>query len=128
MGVAMIPVGMILSAKKLLLNKYVIGVIVFLLYSYLVYDYGYDKRETEVQLERAATVTKLVEKVNSIYDLSVAKSLSDRTELTTTISKLDGIIAKSRKQPLTDVPCVPSENFSYSWSELDEVLINDTTK
>lgn len=128
MGVVMIPLSTILSAKNLLLNKYIVGLVVLALYSYSLYNYGYDKREAEVQIERAVTISKLTESVNNIYEVSLAKSLSDKAELANTIGKLNSIISKSKQKPLTDVPCTPSENFVYSWSELDEVLINDTTK
>jgi hypothetical protein len=106
----------------MLANKYLIYVVVIVAALALGYYKGYSDKADEVQLKAYQDFVTVSEKLDKVYNFSVGKAEETRLYVSTTEGKLNSII-KGLNKPLTSVPCVPSEDFSSKWNELNNAAI-----
>ena len=112
--------------RKLLLNRYVQLLLVSIVVFIFAFNTGYQYKADKVEIAKAKEYKVLVEKLDKVYDFSVEKSNETRSILDLSGKKIDLIVQKVQKKqvPLTSVPCVPSEEFSSKWSEMNNAIIN----
>lgn len=108
----------------MLASKYGIYVVVFIVAIAIGYYKGYSDKADQVQLKAYKDFISLSEKIDKVYNFSVDKSEETRLYVSTTEGKLNSII-KGLNKPLTSVPCIPSEDFSSKWNELNATITSN---
>ena len=110
---------------ELLKNKYIQMLLVVFLALGLGYYKGYTDRSENLLVEQLKEFKLVTEKLDRIYNFSVAKSKESKDYIELTDSKLKAILVKVNKKqvPLTSVPCTPSEDFGKKWEELNNATI-----
>ncbi len=107
-------------------NRYIQLLLVFLLAVSLGYYKGYSVKSDEVEVKRLKEFEVVTAKLDKVYNFSVSKSDDARKYLVITNTKLKTIIDQLGSKPLTDTPCVPSQEFSIEWNKLNEALSSNT--
>lgn len=86
------------------------------------YYKGYSDKADAVALQELKDFKTVTEKLDKVYSFSVDKANSTRDYVNTTDMKLKSIISQLGKQPLTSIPCVPSEEFANKWNQINDTV------
>lgn len=105
---------------SLIKNKYIIYLILVVLFSVLSYYKGYNDKSEEVKLEQLQQFYSFQKKLDDIYKLSSAEADKAKVADTKIAATLETILGKVKGKPLSNVPCVPSDEFKDAWRKLDE--------
>lgn len=106
-----------------LTNKYVQLLLVGVLAFPLGYYKGYSDKSDAVALQNYEDFKQTIEKLDKVYDYSVTQTADSKKYIATTNSKLSSILAKIG--PLTNTPCVPTEEFTLKWNQLNDATIGN---
>lgn len=108
-----------------LTNKYVQLLLVGVLIFPLGYYKGYSAKSDAVALQNYEDFKQTIEKLDKVYDYSVAQTADSKKYITITNSKLNNILTKIGELPLTSVPCEPTEEFTIKWNQLNDATTSN---
>lgn len=110
-------------------NRFVqlgLAVIVALIFGFTS---GYSYKADKVELERLQQFEVIQGKLDKVREFSQDQAHQAQSNILYIDSRLSTILGRVNKQkPLTNVPCVPSEDFSKIWSEIDNVTKKPNTE
>jgi hypothetical protein len=105
----------------ILKNKYfqiIAGILIALV---LGFSSGYSYKADKVELERLQQFELIQGKLDKVREFSQEEARRNQSSMLELDARLGTILGRVKQKPLTNVPCVPSEDFSKIWSEIDNV-------
>ncbi len=110
----------------ILKNRYFQILAVALIALVLGFTSGYSYKADKVELERLQQFELIQGKLDKVFTFSQAEATKAKDATRILDNQLDIILAKVNGKPLSSVPCTPSEDFSKTWMEIDNVTKKPT--
>lgn len=106
---------------ELLKNRYAQLLLAIVVALVLGFTSGYSYKADKVELERLQQFELIQGKLDKVFSFSQDQATKARESTQILEGQLGIILGKVKNKPLSNVPCVPSEDFSKTWMEIDNV-------
>lgn len=105
---------------ELLKNRYAQLLLTIVISLILGFTSGYSYKSDKVELERLQQFELIQGKLDKVFSFSMDQAMKAQESSQLLEGQLETILGKVKGKPLSNVPCVPSDEFKDAWRKLDE--------